>query len=122
MAIEFHVTSAHHVFLGEDKLLTLPVWADHAQTIPLDVTGFSLLWVLRKKDNSSDPPLIEKSNQTSPPDIAITGVFNSDPDLNTQKVVITILDTDSYDPTVSPAILLKKRKYRHSLKRMDDGA
>lgn len=122
MAIQRNVTAADHVFLGEDKILRYKIWEDHEKTIPINVAAWELIWVLRKTDKAEDPALIVKANTDSPPGIAVIGVFNADPLVNTQEVEVTLLDTDSYDPTVSPAVKLKRAKYRYSLKRMDDGA
>jgi hypothetical protein len=86
--------------------------------VPIDLAGKTWAWVLRLKDKSPDPALIEK---TSADGITIEGVYNADPDLNTQVMVVSIVDSDSYDPDASPAVELKPKKYRFSVKRMDDG-
>ena len=117
MAFETHVTAADHMFLGEDKTLSLPIFTTHVQDVALDVAGRPLLWVLRKTDKST-VALIEKSTETSPPGITVTGVFDPDPSVSTQVVNIHLYDHDSWNPDVSPAIALKKGKYRHSLKDM----
>ena len=119
MAIERNVTAVDHVFLGEDKILEFAIYADHAMTTPVDVSGWDLIWVLRKKDGSADPALIEKETGDG---ITVVGAFDSDPAANTQRVRVTLLDTDTYDPEASPAVELRKGKYRHSLKRLDDGS
>lgn len=121
MALEVNITTEHHFFSGEDKKIKLVIYTSDAKTAILDTSSMSLLWQMRKKDNSADPALISKSTDVSPPGITHEGVYDSDPDVNTQKVVITLLDTDTYDDGVSPLWWIKKRKYRHALKRMDDG-
>lgn len=122
MALRLDVTKDDHVFLGEDKFLDLIIFTDHTKTVILDTSPMDLVWNLRKKDNSPDPPLIEKSTAESPPTITHTGVFNADPTINTLKVRIALYRADSYDPTVSPPHVLLPKKYRHSVKRIDTGS
>lgn len=121
MALEVNVTKDHHVFIGEDKVLEFVIYTDHTKTVVLDTSAMSLIWVLRTTDKSA-VALITKSTDHSPPGITHDGTFNADPDVNTQKVQVHLYDTDSYDDTGSPVVTLKKRKYRHALKRMDDGS
>lgn len=122
MALEFNVTKDDHVFVGEDKELHLVIYTDHTRTAILDTSAMSLSWLLRNTDKSADPALIEKISESSPPGITHTGTYNSDPVVNTQHVVIHLYDTDSWDEDVSPPVKLRKKKYRHSLKRMDADA
>lgn len=122
MALEFNISSDDHVFVGEDKQLRLKIFTDHTRTAILDVSAMELRWNLRVADKSADPPLIEKESVGSPAGITIEGVYNSDPLVNTQEVVIHLYDTDSWDEDASPPVKLKKKKYRHSLKRMDAGS
>jgi hypothetical protein len=117
MAIVANITKDHHVFVGEDKKLRFTIYADHAKTEVVDVSGFSMYWALRKTDKASDPALIEKSTDDSPAGITVEGTYDADPEVNTQQVVVTLKDTDSWDPTTSPPIALKQFKYRHALKR-----
>jgi hypothetical protein len=132
MALTLNITAEHDVYLGEDKRLNFgavynqgeltdeqleAAIADETAT-PIDVSGWDLIWVLRTTDKNATA-LIEK---TSADGITIEGTFNASQALNTQKVIVTLADTDSYDPDASPAVALRARKYRHSLKRMDDGA
>lgn len=122
MAMAWNVVKDDHVFVGEDKELRGVIFEDHEQTTVMDMTGVPLIWSLRKRDNSAEPALIEKSTEDSPPGIVVEGTFNADPLVNTQEVVILLHDTDSWDETVSPPVRLRQRKYRHALKRMNDGA
>lgn len=120
MAIEFDVTEAAHVFRGEDKTLQLEIFTDDTQTAALDVSGFALSWVLRKHD--LHPTALVSKSTVAPAGITIAGVFNANPQVNTQKVQISLLDTDTYDPPAIPAVNIKPGTYRHSLKREDIGA
>lgn len=130
MAYQFDVLAPRdRVFLGEDKRIEAVIYdqgtmsdeeleaAITAGTAPpVNVSGWSLTWALRLKDNSADPALIQKSTGGS--GITVEGTFNSNPALNTQLVVIQLEDSDSYNP---PTVELKAARYRHSLKRMDAG-
>lgn len=81
-----------------------------------DVTGWDLAFAMRKKVNSADPPLITKS--TSVGGIAIEGTFGGSPD---QLVVVSIDDTDTYDPDSSPTVEIKAGNYVYALKRVGAG-
>lgn len=121
MAAEFNITAADKFFLGEDKFIDFIVTGENG--LPMDVTGLPLEWSLKKKDKDPDPPIIGKS--TTSGGIAITGVFNADPLINTQRVRVTLLDTET-DPFVTSALstpytLKANKEYRHSLKRLDTG-
>lgn len=121
MAIERHITAADHVFVGDDRTFEITVYEDDAATTPVNISGFELVWILRKTDKSPTA-LIEKSSVGSPAGIAITGTFNPDPNINTQRAVVTLSAQDSYS-TGSPAgVQLAKKKYRYALKRVNDGA
>lgn len=130
MAYERDITADDQVFYDTDRLLRYTIYrgdptaADIAagDAIPQDVSGWSLAWVLRKKAKSPDPPLISKSNVDSPPSIAIVGTYDADPVVNTQRVEVTIEDTDTYDPDASPVLEIKPGTYVYALKRIDDGS
>jgi hypothetical protein len=109
MALEQTITADDHWFVGEDKDLVFTIYTDDTKTAIQDVTGWALRWRLRKSDGS--PVLIEKTSGGG--GIAVSGVFNADPAVNTQKVTVTILDTDT-DPLMSGT-------YRQRLVRTDDG-
>lgn len=119
MAKEFNITEANEFFLGEDKILDFIVTGEDG--LPFDVTGMTLEWSLKKKDKDPDPPIIGKSVGSG---IAIVGVFNSNPAVNTQRVRVTFLDTETDPFTTSglgtPYTLKAKVAYRHSLKRLDN--
>jgi hypothetical protein len=114
MAYLQDVTEDDHVFIGEDKQLIFTIWTNQALTIPFDVTGMTFLWVLRKTDKADDPALLSKTP-------TLTGTFNADSTQNTQRVVVTLEDSDSYDAAAIPP-LFTRGTYRHSLKRIDAGS
>lgn len=110
MAMEFNITSKDKWFLGEDKFIELPVFAQDGVT-PLDVTGMAIQFVMRKTDRDKDPAIIQKT--TAAGTITIVGVFNPLPNLNTQKLHIAFVSDDTTN--------LKPLTYRYSIKRTDAG-
>lgn len=124
-------TTSSRIFLGEDKTLYYTVYEqgdltdeeldaaiDSGQAVPVNVATFDLMWVLRRKPSASDPALIEKVSFAG---VSVVGVYDADPGANTQKIAVMLEDTDSYDPTSSPAVALSPTTYWYSLKRMDAG-
>src|ERR1700741_3945327 len=98
MALQRDFTKDHRIFLREDKLLLFPIYDQTDLTegelpalneagpaSPADMTGKDLLWDLRRKDNTADPALIEK---TSGDGISLTGTFNASQSVNTQRVAV----------------------------------
>ena len=116
MSYERNIEATDGWFIGEDKVLEFEVLQNDGLAItstsklPLDVAGWTLTWALKKKDSSPDPALVAKSTTSG---ITITGTFNASRVLNTQRVVVTIADTDTD--------ALKPLTYRYSLKRMTAG-
>jgi hypothetical protein len=108
MAQQFDINADDDFFLGEDKTIEFTIL--DADSIPVNVTGWAIEWVVRKLDDSDSATL---TKTTGGGGIAITGVYNVDPAVNTQLVVVTVEDTDTSS--------LTPRTYRHALKRTDDG-
>ncbi len=117
------------MFFDTDKPLSFVIYqgeptADDiaaGTAIPEDVSSWDLEWMLRKKVNSADPPLIVKTTAGSPAGIQITGTYNADPETNTQRVEILLEDTDTYGPEDDPVVIVKEGDYVHALKRLGDG-
>lgn len=98
-------------FIGADITLRFTVYADASHTTCVDVATYGLQYVLRKGNSDDDPALISKT--TGAGTITVTGVFNSVPATNTQRVLVSIVDTDTDG--------LRPGEYMHALKRTDDG-
>jgi hypothetical protein len=109
MAIEFNIDVSKNWFLGEDKFLSFTIFGRDKIT-PIDVSEWTMEWVLRKTDAGADPALLLK---VTPTDIQVVGEYNVDPTVNTQRVRIFFSRTDTS--------LLRATTYRHSLKRIDPG-
>lgn len=124
MALEFNIALSDYFFLGEDKLLSFTIYqagTTLAQiaagtAVPEDVTNYGLRWDLRV--NVGDAAAVI-SKSTADATITITGAYNASQSLNTQRVVVTLLDTDTDDlRTLYP----HTDTYRHALKRVDSGS
>jgi hypothetical protein len=126
MAYHRDITAADEVYFDTDKLLRYTVYQGNPTLADIeagaatrqDVAGWALSWTVRKKVNSPDPPLIYKSVGAG---IAIVGIYNPDPDVNTQRVEVTLEDTDTYDPDGSPPVEIKAGNYAYALKRTGPG-
>lgn len=96
--------------IGADRNLRYTVYTSAAQATCRNVSGFTLQWMLKRKVGQPDAQaLLTKTSD----DISIEGTFNSDPAVNTQRVVVAISaeDTDGLAPGLAFC----------ELKRMDDG-
>lgn len=93
------------LFIGEDKILDLEVLNN--ADIPVNVAGMMFRFVVRLRDNSSDPVLLNEL-------ATVVGVYNGIRAVNTQRVRVTLTATmmNAFDA----------RAYRHSWKRMDTGS
>jgi hypothetical protein len=116
MALEQNILAEDNFFLGCDYELRCAIYQRDGVT-PQDIAGWALSWMVKKRKGDSDAEaLIEKT--TAPgAGITITGVYNADPAVNTQRAVVAVADTDTGG---SPP--LDKGYYRHELKRTDEGA
>jgi hypothetical protein len=95
---------------GTDHRLEFVV-TDTAGTAVVDASSWSLSWMMKASVHLSDAQAA--LTKTTSSGIAVTGVYNADPDVNTQVVTVSIVDTDT--DTIVP------RLYLHELKRMDAG-
>lgn len=109
MAREQAIGGNGEFFQGEDKTLKMRLWKKPKKDgILIDMTGWDVIWVVRKKDSSADPAILEKT-------ATIEGTFDPDPEDSTQYAVVQLTDDETN--------LLTKigtAAYRHSWKRMDD--
>lgn len=105
MATNVTIGGSGALFVGEDKTLRLELL--DAASLPVDMTGWSVLFDVRSKDTSPDPAIVSKT-------ATVSGAFNATRALNTQRAVVTLTDDDLN--------LFKARNYRHSWKRMTAGS
>lgn len=111
MAIRSDFTVSDLIVHGDEKLLSFTIFQSDGET-PQDVTGYDLsFWLMR--DFGDADIVLEKTSGGSPGEITITGTYNVDPAVNTQRVIVTF-DEDDYDPLPLPS-------YVYRLKRTDVG-
>ena len=104
MATTTTIGGSGTLFVGEDKIFELELLDTDGN--PVDMTGWALLFDVRKSDKAPDPAIFSKTG-------VIIGVFNAVRAVNTQRGRTSLTDTELNTVT--------NRTYRHSWKRMDDG-
>lgn len=105
MALPATIGGNGTLFVGEDKTFKLELL--DTVSIPVDMTGWDILFDVRKKDNSADPAIFSKT-------ASLTGSYNVVRASNTQRAVVVLTDTELNT--------VQAKTYRHSWKRMDDGS
>lgn len=110
MATKFDIRESDRWYTNTDYTVKFQIFERDGVT-PKDASTFaSLSWLLKRR--AEDPDASAVLSKASPT-ITVTGVFNIDPDVNTQLVEVPITDTD----TVS----VRKGAYAHELKVNDPG-
>lgn len=111
-------------FAGEDKILSFEILQkgedpNDAHAAMEDVSAFAMAWALRKAIHRVDPhrakfatPVITKA--TGGGGISVTGAYNIDRALNTQRVEVSVAAAD--DAAIAGGL------YVHALNRTDSGA
>lgn len=115
MATESNIDKDDNVFIGEDKTLSFTVL--DADGVPMDISGWALAFIVRSKDTSTGTPVLTKTTSSG---ITITGTYNATPASNTQRAVVSLVDTDTAEN--DGTVIIKPAKYRYSLKRTDSGS
>lgn len=105
MALDSTVGGDGSLFVGEDKTFRLELI--DANSNPVNMTGWVLVFDVRKLDNSPAPPILSFTP-------TITGTFNATRALNTQRAIVGVasLDMDKFKAGI----------FRHSWKRIDNGS
>jgi hypothetical protein len=115
MGLKSQVGGDGTLFVGEDKVFKHVVYAyPYASRIVIDSSGWAMHFVVRKKHNSADPPILDKT-------ATVSGVFNPDPALNTLVWAVTLTDTEMSLFTAK-GIDDDAAEYAYSWKRTDDGS
>lgn len=104
MALEATIGGNGTLFVGEDKNFILELI--DISSVPVNMAGMVLLFDVRKTDASGTAILTKTPS--------IIGVYSATRNVNTQRAVVTVTDTDMN--------LFRAGTYRHSWKRMDDGS
>lgn len=121
MATDVTIGGEGELFADEDKTFRLEVVrADPSDPtnetlwVPEDVTGKSIVFDVRAKDDSPDPALLSKT-------ASITGVFSSTSRLlNTQRAVVVVTDDEMHQFKGSN-LPTNPKTYRHSWKITNSG-
>lgn len=110
MAKETH----DEIFLGTDLQRVFHIKNDDEDT-SIDISGWALSWMVKRHPEQADN-LALLTKTTGAGDIAIAGVFNSNPDSNLQRATLTLTD-DATDTAaeVPPGL------FHWELKRTDAG-
>jgi len=116
MSYESSIEATDHFFAGEDKTLSYEVFAEDGVAME-NVAAFAMEWTLRKSLTSKQPYRAQGSvvvtKETGGSGITVTGAYDSVRASNTQRVIVTIADTDTEN--------LAGGRYVCSLKRTDAG-
>lgn len=105
MATDVTIGGDGVLFVGEDKTLRLELL--DSDSIPVNMSGWVMLFDVRLKDNSPEPAILSKTP-------TLTGTYDAVRATNTQRAVVTLTDDDLN--------LVAARTYRHSWKRMTSGS
>lgn len=108
--ITFNIDEDDDFFIGEDKSLDFTVYQSDKRTIQ-NIANWALSWKLKASLSDADGAALLTKSTTS--GVAISGIYNAEPRVNTQKATVTIADTDT--DSLNPG------RYYHELKRTDPG-
>lgn len=107
MATETTIGGSGALFVGEDKILSFELVSGQDSTVSVDMTGWTTVFDVRKKDASVDPAILSLTP-------VIAGLFNVDRTQNAQRATVTITDDEMN--------LFRAKDYRWSWKRLDAGS
>ena len=96
------------LFVGADHEV---VYRDATSPAVLDMTGWTIVLDIRKKDTSSDPAKLSKTG-------VVSGTYSATPATNTQKVTFTLTDDDLAATIFSGDDVT----WRYSIKRTNAGS
>jgi hypothetical protein len=124
MALKYDITAADGFYYDTDNVLEYTIAAGRPALedvqagvyVPRDVTGWSIGWTMRKK---VDDVVATIHKETGGNGVTITGTYDSDPQVNTQRVEVFIQDEDTYDTSTSPVVNVLPGTYFYALKRLD---
>ena len=103
-------TSEEGLYIGADHTVDLTVYSNAGKTAIQDITGWTIVLDIRKKDTAATALLSKTAS--------ISGSYNSSPGSNTQKATFTLADTDLAASTFTG----DEFTGRYSIWRTDDGS
>jgi hypothetical protein len=110
MTMQADVTLASEVHTGEYKNLVFVIYEPDGVT-PHNIAAFTLSWMLKRNKTDADSKA-KITKLLGDGGIVISGIFNVDPLVNTQRVTVKLTRTDT-------ASLPATVTYWHELKRID---
>ena len=131
MAYRRDFTKVNDIIIGDDLAFRFEIFQSdlvatfdstlgqdvYVSGTPEDVATWTFRWELRVKDTATGIPILSK---TTAGGITITGTYDAIHANNTQRVVVTIADTETYSD--AGAVLIPPKTYFYSLKRDDPGS
>lgn len=105
MASNVTIGGSGSLFVGEDKTLRFELL--DVAGLPVDMTGWAMVFDVRAKDTSLEPPILSKTP-------TLSGIYDDDRAANTQRASVTLSDDDMN--------LFRAKAYRYSWKRMTAGS
>ena len=109
------------LFADEDKIFILEVLTlapgeePSASSVPTDITGWPIVFDVRKRDDSADPALLSIA-------ATITGTYSATRSVNTQRAQVVVTDDDMHQFKGSNLPDGREKTYRHSWKRTTAGS
>lgn len=101
-------------FTGERKILSYAI-TNAATGVPLNCSGLLFSWMLKENENDLDADaLLTKDSSDG---ISVTGTYNTDAAVNTQRVEVTINPGDTR--ALTGILNNASGRYWHELKRID---
>jgi hypothetical protein len=111
MATDVTIGGEGTLFVGEDKTLELHV--KDSSGVPVNISGWSILFDVRTKDNAADPAIVSAT-------AAITGTYDAVVASNTQRARVVLTD-DQLNLFKGSNLVSGAKTYRLSWKRTDPG-
>jgi len=91
------IETALQYWLGSDKALEFTVYTTAAKTAIRDATGYTTSFKVKRNVEDTDLAALITASGT------VSGTFNASPTVNTQKITVTLVDTDS-DTEIAPGL------------------
>ena len=110
----------HYEIFQDDLVATFdstPGQDVYVSGTPEDVGAWTFRWEFRVKDTANGTPILSKKTAAG---VTITGTYDASHAANTQRVVVTIADTETYSD--AEVVLIPPKTYMYSLKRDDPGS
>lgn len=109
MAFNGLIETPIYYFLGTDWVFDFTVYTTAQKTAIRDVSGYATNFMVKRFESDPDASALITATGT------VSGSFNASPALNTQKISVTLVDTDT-DTEITPGMA------SWELKRIDAGA